>query len=140
MNTIDNINKLASQVRKTVKNIHKATYDIRARLIELKDVATTYETTTKALITSAEATLASIPEEAVAELKKIGIDAIQDIIDQASDASIIFNSTIKYSPEKMEELTKVYTTQIYNIENTKNLVNGIKPTLFADNLSALKST
>ena len=140
MTTIDNISKLASTVRSTVKNIHQATYDIRARLTEMKEVATSYESTTKALITNAEATLASLPEEALNALTESGKNQLQSIIDNAKTASKNYESAIKSAPIDMDNLTKNYTRQIYNIESTKGLVDGIKPTLLADNMSALKST
>ena len=140
MNTIDNINKMASQVRKTVKNIHKATYDIKARINELKDVATEFETTTQSIITTAQATLKNMPKEALEQFSKEHKDAIQGIIKNAKDTSKTYNKSIVPSPDKMQNFTDKYVGQIYNIENTKNLVGGIKPSLFADNVSALKTT
>lgn len=140
MNTMDNINKMASQVRKTVKNIHKATYDIKARINELKDVATEFETTTQSIITTAQATLKNMPKEALEQFSKEHKDAIQGIIKNAKDTSKTYNKSIVPSPNKMQNFTDKYVGQIYNIENTKNLVGGIKPSLFADNVSALKTT
>ena len=140
MNTIDNVNKMASQVRKTIKNIHKATYDIKARINELKDVATEFETTTQSIITTAQATLKNMPKEALEQFSKEHKDAIQGIIKNAKDTSKTYNKSIVPSPDKMQNFTDKYVGQIYNIENTKNLVGGIKPSLFADNVSALKTT
>ena len=140
MNTIDNVNKMASQVRKTIKNIHKATYDIKARINELKDVATEFETTTQSIITTAQATLKNMPKEALEQFSKEHKDAIQGIIKNAKDTSKTYNKSIVTSPDKMQNFTDKYVGQIYNIENTKNLVGGIKPSLFADNVSALKTT
>lgn len=140
MTTIDNISKLASTVRSTVKNIHKATYDIRARLTEMQEVATSFQSTTKALITNAEARLASIPAEALNAFNESYQNTLQQIIDQAKSASGSYDNAIKNAPVDMDKLTKVYTAQIYNIESTKGLVGGIKPVLLADNMSALKST
>ena len=140
MNTMDNINKMASQVRKTVKNIHKATYEIKARINELKDVATEFETTTQSIITTAQATLKNMPKEALEQFSKEHKDAIQGIIKNAKDTSKTYNKSIVQSPDKMQNFTNKYVGQIYNIENTKNLVGGIKPSLFADNVSALKTT
>lgn len=140
MNTMDNINKMASQVRKTVKNIHKATYDIKARINELKDVATEFETTTQSIITTAQATLKNMPKEALEQFSKEHKDAIQGIIKNAKDTSKTYNKSIVPSPNKMQNFTNKYVGQVYNIEYTKNLVGGIKPPLFADNVSALKTT
>lgn len=140
MNTIDNVNKMASQVRKTIKNIHKATYDIKARINELKDVATEFETTTQSIITTAQATLKNMPKEALEQFSKEHKDTIQGIIKNAKDTSKTYNKSIVPSPDKMQNFTDKYVGQIYNIENTKNLVGGIKPSLFADNVSALKTT
>lgn len=140
MNTMDNINKMASQVRKTVKNIHKATYEIKARITELKDVATEFETTTQSIITTAQATLKNMPKEALAQFSKEHKDAIQGIIKNAKDTSKTYNKSIVQSPDKMQNFTNKYVGQVYNIEYTKNLVGGIKPSLFADNVSALKTT
>ena len=140
MNTIDNVTKMASQVRKTIKNIHKATYDIKARINELKDVATEFETTTQSIITTAQATLKNMPKEALEQFSKEHKDAIQGIIKNAKDTSKTYNKSIVPSPDKMQNFTDKYVGQIYNIENTKNLVGGIKPSLFADNVSALKTT
>ena len=140
MNTIDNVNKMASQVRKTIKNIHKATYDIKARINELKDVATEFETTTQSIITTAQATLKNMPKEALEQFSKEHKDAIQGIIKNAKDTSKTYNKSIVPSPDKMQNFTDKYVGQVYNIENTKNLVGGIKPSLFADNVSALKTT
>ena len=140
MNTIDNVNKMASQVRKTIKNIHKATYDIKARINELKDVATEFETTTQSIITTAQATLKNMPKEALEQFSKEHKDSIQGIIKNAKDTSKTYNKSIVSSPDKMQNFTDKYVGQIYNIENTKNLVGGIKPSLFADNVSALKTT
>lgn len=140
MNTIDNINKMASQVRKTIKNIHKATYDIKARITDLKDMATEFETTTQSIITTAQATLKNMPKEALEQFSKEHKDAIQGIIKNAKDTSKTYNKSIVPSPDKMQNFTDKYVGQIYNIENTKNLVGGIKPSLFADNVSALKTT
>lgn len=140
MNTMDNINKMASQVRKTVKNIHKATYEIKARINELKDVATEFETTTQSIITTAQATLKNMPKEALAQFSKEHKDAIQGIIKNAKDTSKTYNKSIVQSPNKMQNFTNKYVGQVYNIEYTKNLVGGIKPSLFADNVSALKTT
>lgn len=140
MNTIDNVTKMASQVRKTIKNIHKATYDIKARINELKDVATEFETTTQSIITTAQATLKNMPKEALEQFSKEHKDSIQGIIKNAKDTSKTYNKSIVPSPDKMQNFTDKYVGQIYNIENTKNLVGGIKPSLFADNVSALKTT
>ena len=140
MNTIDNVTKMASQVRKTIKNIHKATYDIKARINELKDVATEFETTTQSIITTAQATLKNMPKEALEQFSKEHKDSIQGIIKNAKDTSKTYNKSIVSSPDKMQNFTDKYVGQIYNIENTKNLVGGIKPSLFADNVSALKTT
>jgi len=140
MNTIDNVTKMASQVRKTIKNIHKATYDIKARINELKDVATEFETTTQSIITTAQATLKNMPKEALEQFSKEHKDTIQVIIEDAKNASKTYNKSIVPSPDKMQNFTDKYVGQIYNIENTKNLVGGIKPSLFADNVSALKTT
>ena len=140
MNTIDNVTKMASQVRKTIKNIHKATYDIKARINELKDVATEFETTTQSIITTAQATLKNMPKEALEQFAKEHKDTIQVIIEDAKNASKTYNKSIVPSPDKMQNFTDKYVGQIYNIENTKNLVGGIKPSLFADNVSALKTT
>lgn len=140
MNTIDNVTKMASQVRKTIKNIHKATYDIKARINELKDVATEFETTTQSIITTAQATLKNMPKEALEQFSKEHKDTIQGIIKNAKDTSKTYNKSIVPSPDKMQNFTDKYVGQIYNIENTKNLVGGIKPSLFADNVSALKTT
>ena len=40
----------------------------------------------------------------------------------------------------MQNFTDKYVGQIYNIENIKSLTGGIKPSLFADNFSAIKTT
>lgn len=140
MNTIDNVTKMASQVRKTVKNIHKATYEVKARITELKDVATEFETTTQSIITTAQATLKNMPKEALEQFTTAHQQTIQDIIENATTASKTYAESIVQSPDKMQEFTDKYVGQIYNIENTKSLVGGIKPPLFADNFSALKTT
>ena len=140
MNTIDNVAKMASQVRKTVKNIHKATYEVKARITELKDVATEFETTTQSIITTAQATLKNMPKEALEQFTREHQQTIQDIIENATTASKTYAESIVQSPDKMQTFTDKYVGQIYNIENTKSLVGGIKPSLFADNFSALKTT
>lgn len=137
MNTIDNISKLTAQVRTTVGNIHAATYEIKAKLTELTDAAASFETTTQALITTTQATLAQIPKEAEKEFSKKYPDLLKNILHHASNVSSNYNKNIIPAPQNMNNFTDQYLNQIYNIEATKGLVGGIEPNLLSDNVSPL---
>lgn len=138
LNIMDNVKVFSGQVRNVVQNIHRTTYEIKGRMIEMKEQVDDFKTTTLDLYNQTKATIASLPQEA---LQQIGqIDDVKNILTQINEANDKYGKYINKCIPNFDEYVKAYTGQIYNIEGTKNYVGGIKPINFQDNLGSLQTS
>lgn len=138
LNIMDNVKVFSGQVRNVVQNIHRTTYEIKGRMIEMKEQVDEFKTTILDLYNQTKATIASLPQEALHQIGEI--EEVKNILTEINGANDKYGKYINKCIPNFDEYVKAYTSQIYNIEGTRNYVGGIKPINFQDNLSGLQTT